>query len=226
MIVTLALAIGSGKSGNLAAAYGIAVSATMLITSMLLFIAMREIWGWPLPRRRSGGGAVHDDRRQLFIANMTKVMEGGYVPLLIAAAVFGAMAIWHSGASAVNAQLIAQQTPLAAMIEQLRSGKIASARFGRVPYAIAGPDAAGHGLARAPESRAARSRCWRSPCRFAQPRGSSAMSGLTSSVWTTGFGAPSCGLASWTPGHSPLFWPSAKPRASTSISPTRPITSA
>ena len=48
MLVTLGLAIGFGKSDNLAAAYGIAVSATMLITSMLLFIAMREIWGWSL----------------------------------------------------------------------------------------------------------------------------------------------------------------------------------
>ena len=48
MIVTLGLTIGFGKSGNLAAAYGIAVSATMLMTSVLLFIAMREIWNWPV----------------------------------------------------------------------------------------------------------------------------------------------------------------------------------
>ena len=48
MIVTLGLTIGFGKSDNLAAAYGIAVSATMLMTSVLLFIAMREIWRWPV----------------------------------------------------------------------------------------------------------------------------------------------------------------------------------
>ena len=46
MLVTLGLTIGFGKSDNLAAAYGIAVSATMLMTSVLLFIAMREIWNW------------------------------------------------------------------------------------------------------------------------------------------------------------------------------------
>ena len=51
MIVTLGLTIGFGKSDNLAAAYGIAVSATMLMTSVLLFIAMREIWSWPSGRR-------------------------------------------------------------------------------------------------------------------------------------------------------------------------------
>src|ERR1700737_680878 len=48
MIVTVGLTLGFGKSDNLAAAYGIAVSATMLMTSALLFIAMREVWGWSL----------------------------------------------------------------------------------------------------------------------------------------------------------------------------------
>jgi hypothetical protein len=48
MVVTIALTVGFGKSDNLAAAYGIAVSATMLMTSALLLIAMREIWQWGL----------------------------------------------------------------------------------------------------------------------------------------------------------------------------------
>ena len=52
MVVTIALTIGFGKSDNLAAAYGIAVSATMLMTSALLLIAMREIWQWSLARQR------------------------------------------------------------------------------------------------------------------------------------------------------------------------------
>src|SRR5208283_3067312 len=54
MIVTLGLTIGFGKSDNLAAAYGIAVSATMLMTGVLLFIAIREIWNWPV----AAAGAV------------------------------------------------------------------------------------------------------------------------------------------------------------------------
>ena len=48
MVVTLGLTIGFGKSDNLAAAYGIAVSLTMLMTTVLLFIAMREVLGWSL----------------------------------------------------------------------------------------------------------------------------------------------------------------------------------
>ena len=54
MVVTLGLTIGFKRSDNLAAAYGVAVSATMLMTSVLLFIAMREIWNWPV----AGAGAV------------------------------------------------------------------------------------------------------------------------------------------------------------------------
>jgi K+ potassium transporter len=49
MVVTIALTVGFGKSDNLAVAYGIAVSATMLMTSFLLLIAMREIWQLSLP---------------------------------------------------------------------------------------------------------------------------------------------------------------------------------
>src|SRR6202012_2087010 len=57
MIVTLGLTIGFGKSDNLAAAYGIAVSVTMLMTSVLLFIAMREIWQWSLLAAGTVAGA-------------------------------------------------------------------------------------------------------------------------------------------------------------------------
>src|SRR6516162_2757222 len=56
MLVTLGLTVGFGKSDNLASAYGIAVSATMLMTSALLFIAMREIWQWSLPLAGAAAG--------------------------------------------------------------------------------------------------------------------------------------------------------------------------
>ena len=83
MIVTVGLTIGFGKSDNLAAAYGIAVSATMLMTSALLFIAMREIWGWSVLRLARGRLFLVVDSA-FFLANLTKIAEGGYVPLLLA----------------------------------------------------------------------------------------------------------------------------------------------
>ncbi len=130
MIATLALTLGFGKSDNLAAAYGIAVSLTMLMTSVLLFIAMREIWGWSLLAAGAVAAAFIVIDGAFFVANMAKVLEGGYVPLLLAGAVYGVMWIWHRGAVAVHQQVVAEQMPLAAFVSELQSGRIA-----RVPGA-------------------------------------------------------------------------------------------
>jgi KUP system potassium uptake protein len=105
MIVTVGLTIGFGKSDNLASAYGIAVSLTMLMTSALLFIAMREIWGWSLQAAGSVAGFFLVVDSAFFLANLTKIAEGGYVPLILAICVYGVMWIWHRGAAAVAARL-------------------------------------------------------------------------------------------------------------------------
>jgi KUP system potassium uptake protein len=121
MIATLGLTIGFGKSDNLAAAYGIAVSLTMLITSIMLYIAMREIWGWPL----WGAGAIAAGflivDGSFFAANMAKVFEGGYVPLALATLVYGVMWIWHRGVAAIHETVEAESIPLAEFIKQLRA---------------------------------------------------------------------------------------------------------
>jgi KUP system potassium uptake protein len=105
MIVTVGLTIAFGKSDNLAAAYGIAVSLTMLMTSALLFIAMREIWGWSLWAAGSVAACFLVIDSAFFLANLTKIADGGYVPLLLAVAVYGLMWIWHRGAAAVMARM-------------------------------------------------------------------------------------------------------------------------
>jgi KUP system potassium uptake protein len=105
MIVTLGLTIGFGKSDNLASAYGIAVSLTMLMTSALLFIAMREIWRWSVVAAGAVAAFFLVIDGAFFLANLTKVAEGGYVPLLLAACVYGVMWIWHRGAAAVFTRL-------------------------------------------------------------------------------------------------------------------------
>ncbi len=117
MVVTVGLTGGFGKSSNLAAAYGIAVSLTMLMTSGLLFIAMHEIWRWSiLTAAAVASGFVVVDT-SFFAANMTKVLEGGYVPLTVAAVVYGVMWIWHRGSTAVHARVVADQIPLKTFIE-------------------------------------------------------------------------------------------------------------
>ena len=125
MLVTLGLTIGFGKSDNLAAAYGIAVSATMLITSFLLFIAMREIWNWPLPLAAAVAASFMIVDGAFLAANLAKIFDGGYVPLILAALVYGVMWIWHRGVAAVHAAIVAEQTPLRDFAKLLDSGAIA-----------------------------------------------------------------------------------------------------
>jgi KUP system potassium uptake protein len=100
MVVTCGLALAFRKSDNLAAAYGIAVSATMLATSILLYFAMREIWGWGGLRAGAVAGIFVMIDLTFFSANSTKIASGGYVPLVLAAFVYISMAVWHRGARA------------------------------------------------------------------------------------------------------------------------------
>ncbi len=112
MIVTVGLAIGFGRSDNLAAAYGIAVSLTMLMTTALLFIAMREVWRWSLPLAAGVAGCFGVIDAAFALSNGMKIAEGGWVPLLLAVIVWGLMAIWHRGTVAVVATLHERTVPM------------------------------------------------------------------------------------------------------------------
>jgi KUP system potassium uptake protein len=124
LIVTVGLTLFFGKSDNLAAAYGIAVSATMLMTSALLFIAMREVWGWGLLASGATAGAFLCVDASFFLANLVKVADGGYVPLLLASIVYGVMLIWHRGSMAVAQVLNERVIPVSEFMDSIESRRI------------------------------------------------------------------------------------------------------
>ena len=124
MIVTVGLTLAFGKSDNLAAAYGIAVSLTMLMTSALLFIAMREIWEWSVLAAGLVAGCFLLVDSAFFLANLAKVAEGGYVPLLLAVFVYGVMWIWHRGAAAVYARMHEALVPVDEFMQRLKAGNV------------------------------------------------------------------------------------------------------
>jgi KUP system potassium uptake protein len=128
MAATLGLAVGFGSSSNLAAAYGIAVSGTMLITTLLLFTAMREIWRWNLLVAMAAAGALLVIDSGFLAANMVKVMQGGWVPLAMAVMVYAVMLVWRAGALAVQRQRREGGTSTHAMLHQIADG-----HFPRVP---------------------------------------------------------------------------------------------
>ena len=125
MVATISLTIIFRRSDNLAAAYGIAVSLTMLMTSMLLFIAIRELWGWSTLKAGAVTSVFLIVDLCFVIANITKVLEGGYIPLLMAAVVYGVMWIWHRGTIAIRSRVIADQIPLKKFVETLASRHVA-----------------------------------------------------------------------------------------------------
>jgi KUP system potassium uptake protein len=124
MVVTVGLILFFRKSDNLAAAYGIAVSATMLMTSALLFIAMREVWGWGIAASGIIAGAFLCIDASFFLANLLKVAEGGYVPLLLASFVYGVMLIWHRGVAAVVKALGQKVIPAEEFMASIESRNI------------------------------------------------------------------------------------------------------
>ena len=106
MIATLAITVAFRSSDKLAGAYGAAVSTTMLLTTFLLFAAMRRVWKWPLPLVLGAGGVFLVVDAAFFAANLLKVVEGGWLPLTLGALVFGLMATWRTGMDAVRARAV------------------------------------------------------------------------------------------------------------------------
>jgi KUP system potassium uptake protein len=124
MIATVGLTLFFGKSDNLAAAYGIAVSATMMLTSGLLFIAMRDVWGWNLWFSAAIAGAFLSIDACFFLANLVKVAQGGYVSLLLATLVYGIMLTWHRGSIEVAQRLGEQMIPVDEFMRSIKSQNI------------------------------------------------------------------------------------------------------
>jgi KUP system potassium uptake protein len=127
MLATLGVAIGFRKSDNLASAYGIAVSATMLLTTALLFLAMRELWRWSLFASCLVAGLFLVVDGSFFLANLAKIADGGYVPLLLAAFVYLVMMIWHWGAVSVGKRVRESVMPIAdfmAMLERCHIARV------------------------------------------------------------------------------------------------------
>lgn len=101
MLITLGLTIGFGSSEKLAAAYGIAVSATMLCTTVLLFIALHKIWKWNIIKSGLVAGLFMVVDASFFAANLTKFTNGGYIPMTLAVIIYSIMFIWHKGHQAI-----------------------------------------------------------------------------------------------------------------------------
>jgi len=97
MVGCIAIVVGFRTSSNLAAAYGVAVTSTMVITTILFYVVARERWGWSFLTAGSLAAFFLVIDLAFFGANIIKVAHGGWFPLLLAAIVFTVMTTWKKG---------------------------------------------------------------------------------------------------------------------------------
>jgi len=97
-LACIAVVSVAGSSSRLAAAYGIAVTGTMAITSVLFFAVARECWGWTAARAGTLVGLFLVVDVAFFSANLLKLFHGGWFPMVAALGVFSVMTTWKMGA--------------------------------------------------------------------------------------------------------------------------------
>jgi KUP system potassium uptake protein len=123
LLGVLALVLLFRSSDALANAYGIAVSGTMVATTSLAFVVVWKLWKWPLWAALVLTGGFLSIDVGLFIANLYKVVDGGWVPLTLGAAMFILMWTWSRGSAILLARTHRDSIPMLDLIKMLERSK-------------------------------------------------------------------------------------------------------
>ena len=119
MVSVLTLVLAFRSSAALAYAYGTAVTGTITITTLLFFYFARHQWRTPLWIVLAGGGALLGIDLLFFAANLTKLVHGAWLPLLIGITAFTILTTWQRGRELVTAHRVRDEGPLPAFIDGL-----------------------------------------------------------------------------------------------------------
>ncbi|AKU96861.1 Kup system potassium uptake protein [Labilithrix luteola] len=122
MVACIALVITLQESSKLAAAYGIAVTGTMSITSLLFYGVVRR-WGWSALASTALVGFFLIIDLSFFSANVNKIHEGGWFPLAVGVGVFTLMTTWHAGRVRLGESIRAATLPMTVFLEDLAMTK-------------------------------------------------------------------------------------------------------
>jgi KUP system potassium uptake protein len=140
LLVSVLLAVvGFGSSSALASAYGIAVTVTMLITTVLTFFVIRDGWGYPLPVAVAATGVFLAFDLLLVVSCSLKFWEGGWFPLVLGVAIFTIMATWRRGRELLIENIRRDDPELLPFITALAADRVQRAPRTAV-YAVANPD--------------------------------------------------------------------------------------
>ena len=108
-LASIAVVLNFGSSDRLASAYGIAVTGTMIVTTYAFYIVMRHSWKWPLWRALALCTIFMCIDAVFFVATLHKFMDGGWLPIAIAAAVIAIMHTWKSGKTEIFRKVYANE---------------------------------------------------------------------------------------------------------------------
>jgi KUP system potassium uptake protein len=137
--------IGFGSSSNLAAAYGVAVSGMMIVTTFLTFFVLRFRWNYPLWLCLASTGFFIVIDAAFFSSSLLKVPNGGWFPIAIGAAVLTVMLTWRSGRAALFERVKESSVPLLPFLESLFKSPITRVP-GTAVFLTATPDVMPHAL--------------------------------------------------------------------------------
>jgi KUP system potassium uptake protein len=141
----IGLVLGFQSSNALAAAYGIAVVITMLVTTALLTVVARRLWGWSRSLTIAVMGVFFLIDLVFFAANIIKIPQGGWLPLLAGVAVFAILSTWRRGRQIILERMSEDNKPLPQFIASLNGATFPrvkgtavylAARRDTVPYAM------------------------------------------------------------------------------------------
>jgi KUP system potassium uptake protein len=122
LFVAIVLAVVMFRSSsNLAAAYGIAVTLDMLITTILTFFVVRYGWGYPLPLCLAATGLFFIVDISFFSSNLLKLVDGGWFPLMIGGMIFTLMMTWKRGRAILNEKLRTDAIDLKSFLQSVFS---------------------------------------------------------------------------------------------------------
>jgi KUP system potassium uptake protein len=120
-IAVAAVVVGFGSSERLGSAYGLAVSGTFLITTVLFLAVARWRWQWPTWKLATGAAVFLPLEGTFLAANLSKVHHGGWLSLAIACGVYLLMTTWHRGRQIVNVNQARQAGPLREFVAELHA---------------------------------------------------------------------------------------------------------
>lgn len=124
MVACIGLVLGFRTSSNLAAAYGVAVTTTMVITTLLFYVVARNCWKWSLPVALLVCGVFLIIDLSFFGANILKVPHGGWFPLVVAALIFIVMSTWKTGRRILAERLQTGARPIEEFRKQVQSDSV------------------------------------------------------------------------------------------------------